>query len=363
MEYFSYLQNISKTKDVVGYFDTYMPEEFLIALDIHPVRLMSDDLEPSVSNAYIQGFCCPYAKNLLEQAFQRKLDFLSGVIFTRYCDSLRGVYEVWKTEKLSTFVEYIRYAQVTREESTGYLAKEFLRVFDNVGKYLNKQLLADNLKRAISQVNEKRKMLMNLYSMRKKGSLSCSSEEFYKLVFSSTYLDNNDFVADYKKFVLKHSDNKSQSKIKVVVSAAEIDTLEFFKLLDEIGFSVVSDDISSGTRFFKDLVCETGEDINEMAINIAKRYILKPPCSVKEPTERRIEELMYEINSSDAKGIVFLRTHFCDSEGVEYAFIKERLEKEGVPHIYVETDHRLSNKQQLKTRLEAFAEQIEGIIF
>jgi len=362
MDYLTYLQNVAKTKNVVGYFDTYLPEEFLIALDVHPVRLMSDELEPSVSNAYIQGFCCPYAKNLLEQAFKGKLDFLSGVIFTRYCDSLRGVYEVWKTEKLSPFVEYIRYAQVTRPESANYLAKEFLNVFENIAAKLNKTLTSENLKQAVSLVNEKRKVLLNLYNMRKKGLLACNSEEFYRLVFSSTYLQFSDFMTALKEFIYQYSDGKVVNKVKVVISAAEIDTPEFFKLLDDVGFSVVSDDISSGTRLFKDLVCESGEDLNEIAINIAKRYIMKPPCSVKEHSERRIEELMYEVKTSDAKGVIFLRTHFCDSEGVEYAFIKERLEKENIPHLYVETDHRLSNKQQLKTRLEAFAEQIEGII-
>ncbi|MEM4644294.1 MAG: 2-hydroxyacyl-CoA dehydratase family protein [Candidatus Methanomethylicaceae archaeon] len=162
MEYLEYLKNISKVKPVVGYFDTYMPEEFLLALGLHPVRLLSDNLEPNISNSYIQGFCCPYAKNLLEQAFKGNLSFLSGVVFTRYCDSLRGVYEVWKSEKLSPFVEFIRYAQVTRESAAPYLAKEFLTVFDRIAKHFGLKIESQSLKDAISKVNEKRRMLLNL---------------------------------------------------------------------------------------------------------------------------------------------------------------------------------------------------------
>ncbi|GAB4431490.1 MAG: phenyllactyl-CoA dehydratase subunit FldC [bacterium] len=361
MEYLDYLKDLSKKKPVVGYFDTYMPEEFLLALGIHPVRLLSDELEPYISNSYIQGFCCPYAKNLLEQAFKGRLSFLSGAIFTRYCDSLRGVYEVWKSEKLTPLVEFIRYVQVTRESSAPYLAKEFITVFGRVAKHFGLTLEKEPLKEAIIKVNEKRKILLNLYELRKKGKISSPSEEFYRLVFSSTYLEYADFVKAYKEFFLKNGEKRKREGIRIVVSAAEIDAPIFFRLIDDTGFSVVSDDISSGTRFFKDFVSERGEDVEEMAIDIAKRYILKPPCSVKEPSERRIDELINEVKASEAAGVIFLRTHFCDSEGVEYAFIKKRLESEKIPHIYIETDHRLSNYQQLKTRLEAFSEQIGGI--
>lgn len=361
MEYLEYLKSISQKQPVVGYFDTYMPEEFLLALGVHPVRLLSDDIEPAISNSYIQGFCCPYAKNLLEQAFKGKLSFLSGVVFTRYCDSLRGVYEVWKSEKLHPFVEYIRYAQVARESSVPYLAKEFLTVFKRIAKHFERKIEKEPLKEAIINVNEKRKILLNLYKMRKNGEIYSSAQEFYNLVFSSTYLEFSDFINANKEFLLNQSVHKKDDRVKVVLSAAEIDTPVFFRLLDDLGFSVKSDDISSGTRFFKDLVSERGEDIEEMSINIAKRYILKPPCSVKEPSLRRIDELIDEIRSSEAQAVIFLRTHFCDSEGVEYAFVKKRLEGEKIPHIYIETDHRISNFQQLKTRLEAFYEQIAGI--
>lgn len=360
--YIEYLKNIAKLKPIVGYFDTYMPEEFIYALGLHPVRLLSDDKEPLISAGYLQGFCCPYAKNLLEQAFKGELSFLSAVVFTRYCDSLRGVYEVWKSEKLTPIVEYIRYAQVTRESSAPYLAKEFLSVFGHLGEHFGKKLEKERLKEAIVTVNEKRKILSTLYDLRKRDEISPSAEAFYNLVFSSTYLEFSDFKKESTDFILKHKGGRINGKIKVVVSAAEIDTPKFFKLLDDVGFSVVSDDISSGTRFYKDLVSERGLDLDEMAINIAKRYILKPPCSVKEPSKRRIDELIYEVKNSEAKGVIFLRTHFCDSEGAEYPFIKRRLEEEQIPHLYIESDHRLSNFQQLKTRLEAFYEQLSGLI-
>lgn len=362
MDYLAYIKDVAKTKKIVAYFDTYFPEEFVLAMGLHPVRLMSDEEEPSLANEFLQGFCCPYAKNLLEQALKGKLNFLSAVIFTRYCDSLRGVYEVWKTEKLSPLVEFIRYSQVVREEATSYLTEEFIHVFDRVCSELKVSYTIDSLKEAISDVNKKRKALQYIYAMRKTGEINISAQELYSLIFSSTWKSTNDFLNDIKELTqnLKSSENIDKEG-KVVLSATELDNINFFKLLDEVGFFVVSDDLASGTRYAKDLVSECGESIKELASNIARRYILKPPCSVKDPSHRRIEELITEVRQSAAKGVIFFRTSFCDSEGVEYAFIKKKLESEKIPHLYLESDHRLSNYQQLRTRLEAFYEQIVGI--
>ncbi len=373
LDYYSYLQELSKTKKIIGYFDTYFPEEFAYAMGLHPVRVMSDEEEPIRSNEFLQGFCCPYAKNLLEQALKHKLDFLSAVVFTRYCDSLRGVYEVWKSERLTPVVEFIRYSQVVREEAVDYLAREFKEVFDRLCDSLGCKYSYESLKEAVELVNKKRKALQYLYTKRKSGDPKSFSEKFYNLVFSATWLDPETFLDKAYNFSeetnniddiqeVKHK--KAQSAFndaKVVLSATELDNIKFFSLLDDIGFFVVTDDIASGTRYAKDFVNEDAKSIDEFIKNIALRYIMKPPCSVKDPSDRRIDELVREVKMSQAKGVIFYRTKFCDSEGVEYAFIKKRLEAEGIPHIYLESDHRLSNYQQLRTRLEAFYEQIVGI--
>jgi len=384
-EYYSYLEKLSKTKKIVGYFDTYFPEEFVYAMGLHPVRLISDEEEPIRASEFLQGFCCPYAKNLLEQAIKHKLDFLSAVVFTRYCDSLRGVYEVWKSEKLTPIVEFIRYSQVVRKEAVEYLANEFKSVFDRLCDSLGCEYTFYSLQDAITMVNKKRKALKYAYNRRKEFKQVSSAYNFYEFVLSATWLEPSEFLKRTHNFdklfrkypqvvngkvdmvptcivVDKGEDYYMKSKaVKVIVSATELDNLEFYKLLDEIGFYVISDDVAFGTRYTKDLVREDGKTIDELIRNIALRYIMKTPCSVKDPSDRRIDELVKEVKTTEAKGVIFYRTRFCDSEGVEYAFIKKRLEAEGIPHIYIESDHRLSNYQQLYTRLEAFYEQIAGI--
>lgn len=362
MEYFDFLNSLAKEKKIIGYFDTYFPEEFAYAMGLHPVRLMSDDEEPLRANEFLQGFCCPYAKNLLEQALKKKLNFLSAVVFTRYCDSLRGVYEVWKTEKLSPVVEFIRYSQVVRDTAKDYLVLEFKEVFDRLKIALDRDYNFESLKSGVSMVNKKRKALQVLYLMRKDGKISVSAEEFYKTIFSATWKKMEDFLEDCKTLASKTTGNIANfDQAKVVLSATELDNLNFFRMLDEIGFYISSDDIASGTRYAKDLVNEDADSLEELISHIAIRYIMKPPCSVKDPSDRRIDELISEVKTSNAKGVIFYRTRFCDSEGIEYAFIKKRLEAEKIPHVYIESDHRLSNLQQLRTRLEAFYEQIVGI--
>ena len=79
----------------VGYFDSYLPEELIMAHGLIPHRVTVDGRDDSRSMEHIQGYACPAARNLLDQALRGDLTALDGVLFTRYCDSLRGVFAVW----------------------------------------------------------------------------------------------------------------------------------------------------------------------------------------------------------------------------------------------------------------------------
>src|SRR5665254_26530 len=93
----------------MGYFDSYLPEELIMAHGIVPHRVTVSGRDAPRSHEFIQGYACPAARDLLEQALRGDLSLLDGVLFTRYCDSLRGVFAVWDSQKLSPFVDFVRY--------------------------------------------------------------------------------------------------------------------------------------------------------------------------------------------------------------------------------------------------------------
>ena len=60
-------------------------------------------------------------------------------------------------------------------------------------------------------------------------------------------------------------------------------------------------------------------------------------------------------NDPDLRGVIYHTVKFCDYYGFEYSHLRREL---SVPMLKVETDYTLQSGGQLRTRLEAFAEQL-----
>ena len=60
-------------------------------------------------------------------------------------------------------------------------------------------------------------------------------------------------------------------------------------------------------------------------------------------------------NDPDLRGVIYHTVKFCDYYGFEYSHLRHEL---SVPMLKVETDYTLQSGGQLRTRLEAFAEQL-----
>ena len=94
---------------------------------------------------------------------------------------------------------------------------------------------------------------------------------------------------------------------------------------------------------------EDAEDFPALMTAYARTLLGQLPCM--RMTDKTARRALY--NSPDLAGVVYHTIKFCDYYGFEYADIKERLP---VPILKLETDGTRQSREQLRTRLEAFAE-------
>jgi hypothetical protein len=122
-------------------------------------------------------------------------------------------------------------------------------------------------------------------------------------------------------------------------------------LIEECGGVVIGEESCTGTRQFENLV--EGYTVKDLA----ERYF-KIPCALaykNKERSKRIKELVKELNID---GVVYYTLQYCHTFNIEGAKIEEELKEESIPIIRIETDYSGSDKEQLKTRLEAFIEMI-----
>jgi benzoyl-CoA reductase/2-hydroxyglutaryl-CoA dehydratase subunit BcrC/BadD/HgdB len=146
--------------------------------------------------------------------------------------------------------------------------------------------------------------------------------------------------------------------VPVVLSGTTFDNIELARAIESAGFWIAGEDLSTGSRWWSmEVVSPARPDDAWRAL--AHAYLRRPPCSVKEPSAPRADHLVAQVRDTGARGVIFYLTRFCESEQVEWPYLRDRLAAERVPVLLLEGDHRSSGFAGVRTRLEAFREQLE----
>ena len=363
----------------VGYFDSYLPEELIMAHGLIPYRVTVDGRDDSRSMEHIQGYACPAARNLLDQALRGDLTALDGVLFTRYCDSLRGVFAVWDAQRLSPYVDFVRYPTVTTTDTAArYLAAELREVSGRMAAALDAPIEDHRLIESVVACDQKRALVAELARRRATREMALSGSDYLAVLIAATTMLPDEFTQELSALMAHPPAGEPGDALPVVLSGTTFDNVELAALIEQSGLYIIADDISTGSRWYSVRVAETaaaaatasGPESGDPAqaalslvadpwLALARAYLTKPPCSVKEPAEPRADHLISQVRGSGAHGVVFYLTRYCDSEEVEWPYLRDRLAAEGIPAVMIEGEHRSQGFEQVRTRLEAFREQIE----
>ena len=125
------------------------------------------------------------------------------------------------------------------------------------------------------------------------------------------------------------------------------------------GASVVVEESCVGTRYFTDLVESKGESLNDLLWAIVEKYS-KIPCACFTPNNKRLDSVTKLAKQFDVRGVIYYTLQNCHDYNVEGVKVERALKAEGLPMLKIETDYAMGDSEQIKTRVEAFLEIIEG---
>jgi benzoyl-CoA reductase subunit C len=78
-------------RKVVGYLPIYVPREIIHAAGMLPLGILGggDDLEVIHGDAYYQSYICRIPRSTVELGVTKRMDFIDGMLFPRFCDVIR----------------------------------------------------------------------------------------------------------------------------------------------------------------------------------------------------------------------------------------------------------------------------------
>ncbi|RPI96160.1 MAG: 2-hydroxyacyl-CoA dehydratase [Spirochaetales bacterium] len=141
----------------------------------------------------------------------------------------------------------------------------------------------------------------------------------------------------------------------MVVSGGLCDHADIYSIIEKSGGAVVWDDLCTGSRYFEGLVSEDGDPIEALADRFTERVV----CPAKHSSvSARGDNIVSIAKEHRASGVIFLLLKFCDPHSFDYPYMKEMLDREGVPSMLMEIEQDLPSEGQLSTRFEAFIEML-----
>ncbi len=346
---------------VVGTFCSYAPEEIILAAGAHPFRLFGSGEKIRLAEAHLQSYCCTLVRGALEDALDGRLEFLNGVVFPHTCDSIQRLSDIWRLNIPACFhLDVVLPVNLDTDGARQYLLDVLRRFRGELGEKLGVTVSDEEIRAAIRICNRIRAALTRIYDLKGERPEILKGSDLYALVRAAMIMDRSR-AASLLEEVAAELEKKSVSMVaawpkkRIVISGGVCNHPDIYTIIEEAGGAVVGDDLCTGSRYFSGLIDEKADPVTA----IAGRYLDRIVCPAKHRgLTDRADHLVRLVREKRVQGVIFFLLKFCDPHAFDYPYLKEALDRAGVPSLLLEVEDRLPADGQLRTRFEAFVEMI-----
>lgn len=353
-------------KKVIAYLTALGPVEILTAAGVIPFRLKGNVSEAiTKGDAYMETIVCPFVRNVFDAAVKGKYDFLDGMVLPHQCDSIDRTDDVWSSTLKLPYWHFLNVPHVTDDPSIEFM-KEILRVFINtLEKFTGTKITNEALAQAVKAHNENRRLMRELYDLRKSNPPLISGVEMMKVLVAAMSIpveESSALIESVTREVKQRKPAGNKQK-RIMLIGDQIDDAAMIDAIEATGAQLVMDDLSIGSKMYWQDVDVTTDPVQ----GIAERYLrkLKIPTTYvgdgnnyQENLEARFGHMKKYINEFKVDGAILFIYKYCDPYGFEVPAIKSFIESAGTPVLYLEDEYSTSTLARVKTRIEAFLEMI-----
>ncbi|MGI6679189.1 MAG: double-cubane-cluster-containing anaerobic reductase [Dehalobacterium sp.] len=277
------------------------------------------------------------------------------------CDGKKKAWEILNQE-VPVYVMDI--PQMKREKDILAWEDEIKLLIKKVEEFTGNKITPEALADKIKMINEKRKALSRLYNARKSSPVPISGKDAL-LVTQIAFYDDPIRNATQVNRLCDELEQRIAAgegvfpadtpRILITGTPMAIPNWKLHHIIETSGAVVVVEELCTGTRYFENLVDESGETIDEQVKALADRY-MKTNCACFTPNTGRIDDILRLAKEYQVDGVIDCNLQFCGLYSTESHLVQQVLKEAGVPYMHLETDYSEQDMEQLRTRVQAFLE-------
>jgi len=178
-------------RKAIGYMPIYVPREIIHAADMLPVGIFGggDQIEVIQGDAYYQSYICRIPRSTIELGLTGRLACLDGMLFPSICDVIRNLSGMWQMLFPGVLVHYLDVPQNFDPDLGGRFYRHDLeQLSHDLVERGAVSLDPDALRRSIALYNEDRRLVRELYALRRRQPWKVPTHELYVVMRAALVL-------------------------------------------------------------------------------------------------------------------------------------------------------------------------------
>lgn len=351
-------QAVSEGRIPIGYTCSFVPEAFLMADRLLPVRLHAPGVAGTeIADIYLSNFICTYTRSLLEFAIDDRFDLLQGWVFVPSCAHMQRLYDNLEHLKKPSFNHILDVPRKVTGATLRWQAEELRGLADKLSTHFGVDMGDDALMKAIAEWNDFAEVIQSIGDLRKELHPLITGTEFQAILMASLVSPKDLIlpkILDFRKEVEKRKGIEN-FRARLMVAGSHLHDPDFIRVIESQGGLVVADLFCTGAISGFRPVEINGDPIR----SLAEHSFEKKMCPrMMEEFDQRLQTIIDTVKKYQIDGVVIEIMKFCDLWGVDSMPLVDALRKEGIPVLKLEREYGLGGEGQLRTRVQAFIESM-----
>ena len=358
-------------KIVVGTFCVFVPEELVLAANGVCVGLCAGaDFGTEEAERYLPRNTCALIKSFFGFTLEKVCPYISAcdlVVGENTCDGKKKAYETFKDLVPREFMA-LDLPNTKSAEGRAVLKQAYVDFAARLEKLSGTAITVESLNAGIETVNAKRRAMHRLARLRQAtpapisglDALLCNQVFFYDNPERFT-ASVNTLCDELEQRVARQTGVTPEGAPRLVISGCPmaVPNWKLPAIVESTGAVIVGEESCIGERGTQNLVTAGGDTVEALIETLVDRYF-SIDCAVFTPNPTRAGHALQIAKEAKADGVIHYALQFCSPYQMEAPALEREVETGGVPVLRLDTDYSQEDVEQLRTRVEAFVEQLRG---